>query len=359
MTLNLPALTGADVWGGTINNALTNLDIRTDAADAAADAAQATATAAMAAAVAAQADAETAQADIAEIDDRVPDGVLPGTIARLQVNDLGYDQGGRIGAYADAGQEERIDCKPIAGAIGIYHNLNDRPPIISGNAYVMHQSNLDNAATLPNVWAFNPVVIKQATNAQAGTDTGVYGIEISVSNNTAETALPGYSGHVTGLFVSYIHTSNTASAAILTGGLSAGWNVGIWIDGIKPTTGRAIVVQDEVSPQLGMDVGLDTSGVASFVTGAILVGNNQKIVGRTTAAANRNMIYIDASNELIVGDTVSPTNLKIAATGLTFAIPTTATATAGTSGALPAQVAGYLAVTNTYGQSVRIPYYFA
>lgn len=219
--------------------------------------------------------------------------------------------------FPNMGQALRVDARQARGQCAMYVSGDQRDPVIGGTAYCGIHSRNNQSIAVPKLWGYNPVVIKGATVAES--DIGAsetIGIEISVSNNTTEVGQPCGAGRVEGLFCSYIGTSiRRASAAITTGGLSPGWQYGIWIDGV-PSDGIHISLRDEVSGNAGVRRGIDTTGVASFTDGAIVLGNSHIVRGVTTGGAIRSLIYMNSANEVQVGDPNHP--LRMPATTMIF-----------------------------------------
>lgn len=201
--------------------------------------------------------------------------------------------------YPDMGQALRIDSKQVKGQCGIFIGGDKKNPVISSKDYVGLHSRHSQSLAVPRIWGYNPVIVKNIDTAQAA-DNRVLGAEISLSNNTSEAALPQRSGALEGLFISYIHTTNKASAAITTGGLSAGFNHALWLDGV-PETGVHISLRDEVSANAGARRGLDTSGVSHFTEGAVLLGHRHSINSVDANGALRTLLYINSANEVIYG----------------------------------------------------------
>jgi len=203
----------------------------------------------------------------------------------------------------DMGQILRLDGKTEPGQCGVFLSGDEREPVLGSAAYVGFHTRHNNSINTPQVWGFNPVVVKSVSDASAGAPTIIIGDEISVSNNTSACGLPQKTDSVTGLFVSYIHTSNYASAAISTGGYSAvncGWNNGLWLDGVH-ANGTLISLHDEVSGNLGVLRGIDFVSVASFVDGAVTLGNNHKIVGNNTSGVFVDLLRMNTSNQVALG----------------------------------------------------------
>lgn len=264
---------------------------------------------------------------------------------------------------------------PSPGSYGLF--LNDgSSPVIAASDYVLLHETIYNAADHANVWASNPVAVKNVAVADSTTldSTGaktsnVYGVEISVSNNTAEPALtlpggtgagyPQHNGQVVGLFVSYINTTNVGSSAISIGGIGNsaargqnGWLHGIWIDGIT-TTGTGILFKGDVSGA-GMKVGIDLSQVTGgYSAAALLLGAGHAIAGRTTSGSLMNIVQLDPTNQVLLGSAGAPLILR--GSQFTVSTPTATIATAGTI-TPPIKVAGFLQAI-IGGVSMRIPYY--
>lgn len=246
-------------------------------------------------------------------------------------------------------------ASPALAGYAMFLTTENRPKVIASTDFVLLHSHNVNNANQPRQWGFNPVIVKDIASAGAvGGNAEVIGIEVSVTNNTTEAATPQTNGQLTGLYLSYINNANQASAAISIGGLSAGWNHGLWVDGIK-STGIGIKLRDAVSAA-GMSIGIDLSGVSSYSSAAILLGNSHRLRALTTTALVRDLIQINNVDEVVVGDSANNTPVRIYASALKLNTPTAATATAGTNGAPPAQVQGYFYVSNPFGD-VKIPYY--
>lgn len=247
------------------------------------------------------------------------------------------------------------------GGYGLFLSTENRPKVIAATDYVLLHSHNVNNANVPRQWGYNPVVVKDIASAGAvGGQSLVIGIEVSVSNNTTVVGQPQATDELTGIYCSYIHTANRASAAFSVGGLSAGWQHGLFIDAIA-SNGIGIKLVDDVAqqgggPNGGMSIGLDLSQVSGFTTAAIFLGNAHKVRALTAAAAVRDLIHMNSGDEVVIGDSANNTPVRIYTNALKLNVPTAATATAGTSGAPPAQVQGYFIATSPFGD-VKIPFY--
>jgi hypothetical protein len=248
---------------------------------------------------------------------------------------------------AKAGQALRIDANQVRGDSAVFLNTNGRKPLISDDHFVGIHSLYHNGAAVPEIWGYNPVLVKDVDSA--GSDTAkasLYGVEVTLSNNTAEAGPALGLGAVTAFFASYGGVTGNASAGYATGGLTAAWNEGIHLDGIK-ATGKGIVLADDVAPNNGMSIGLDCSSVSSFSTGAILLGNNQKIVGLNTSLAGKSLILVNGANETAVGD--ATINMRLQFADLKITGPTL-----GGSAAFPANFDAAL-FANVGGTAYKIP----
>lgn len=203
--------------------------------------------------------------------------------------------------HPDMGQLLRMDATQIPGQCAVFLGGNRKLPVIGSKAFVGLHSHHDQSPATKEIWGYNPVVVKniRASDTSDNISTTI-GAEISVSNNTDEIGTPLTTGQCMGLFVSYIHNQNAASAAIATGGLAAGFRNALWLDGVTPD-GAHIQLRDEVSGNLGARVGLTTTQVSTFTDGAILVGrghhiNSQNITGGITSIA-----YVNDQDELVFG----------------------------------------------------------
>lgn len=151
------------------------------------------------------------------------------------------------------------------------------------------------------------------TDLPAGLNSETVGMEISIANHTDERGQPLGAGMLEGLFVSYINTENEGSAAIVTGGISAGptngWRSGLWLDGIS-TGGTHIQLRDEVSANQGVRCGIDTTGVNNFTQGAMLLGRGHSIASLDTGGSIRTLLYIGSANEIVFGHTALPTRFQ-------------------------------------------------
>lgn len=204
--------------------------------------------------------------------------------------------------YPDMGQALRLDSKQVQGQCGMYLGGDRRSPIIGQTAYVGFHTRHDQSVATPKLWGINPVVIKnvRATDLPAGVSSETIGMEISISNNTDERGQPLGAGALQGLFISYINTQNEASSAISTGGLSAAYRTGLWVDGVTPQ-GTHISLRDEVSANSGVRCGIDTTGVNHFTDSAILLGRGHSIASQDTGGSIRPLFYINSANELVYG----------------------------------------------------------
>lgn len=147
-------------------------------------------------------------------------------------------------------------------------------------ASVLWYGHVSNSATHPQVWALNPLAIKQDSSDP---DNIVVAIEASVSNNTSEADdVAGGSRSVIGVWSAYGHVANQGSAAFASNSLgnatvgyvdaTRGWKNGLFVDGIS-TGGTGIRLEDANSNNGGMLRGVDLSGVNSFTDGAIVLGH--------------------------------------------------------------------------------------
>ena len=225
-----------------------------------------------------------------------------------------------VNGYADeksakAGSALRIDGTQEPGGSMVYLNSNDRKPVISNDHYVQLHSVFYNSAGTPSAWAYNPVVVKDVDSTTAGSNTTCFGAEISISNNTTETGFPLAANNLSGIFLSYIHTLNTASSAICTGGLSNGWEHGIYLDGIT-SDGYGIRMADDVNPNVGMYAGIDMTAVNNFIGGAIRLGNDHAIVGKSNTNGDRVIAKYNVGNELELGDSSNPQGTRIYSSAL-------------------------------------------
>lgn len=208
------------------------------------------------------------------------------------------------------GQLWRGDVRPEPGQVGWFLSGDGKSPVIAGTDYVGLHTRHDNSAHAPRIWGMNPVVVKNLTAAASPTGSAsAIGMEISVSNNTDETPLPQRGGTLEGMFISYIHTGNRASAALSTGGLTAGWNNGIWIDGVAPD-GTHIDLRDEVSANQGVRRGINTTGTRTFADGAIVLGNDHRIVGSGTDGRLRDLARVSSDNRVTLADPDLPARVE-------------------------------------------------
>lgn len=183
--------------------------------------------------------------------------------------------------------------------------------IFPSDAVLLH-AKATNSDSAPRAWTQNNNIVK----ISAAPTNYSCGLEISVQNQTSEVTDPNSAtGSIQGLFVSYIDTgagNNYASAAVAIAGTgasaSSGFKNGVWIDNIT-TGGNGITLKNSGSN--AMDAGLDTRGVTgSFGSGAITLGNNHKITGKDSTGSTKNLVNLDASNYLQVGDSSTPTVLN-------------------------------------------------
>lgn len=224
---------------------------------------------------------------------------------RLEIRDRDVDTLWGNGFETDPymGQVLRLDCEAEPGQCAVYLSSDQREPVIGSMHYVGIHSRHNNSVKTPNVWGYNPVMVKNTKTTDVATGkAGMLGVEISLSNNTDEAGMPLVSGELSGLFVSYIHVKNRASAAVETGGLSAGFNNLLWLDGVA-TDGTHITLRDEVSANGGAKRGLDTSAVSKFTDAAILLGNNHSVAGRRSDTGKVIPIaQLNTSNQIAIGD---------------------------------------------------------
>ncbi|SSW86884.1 putative prophage endo-N-neuraminidase [Klebsiella pneumoniae] len=109
---------------------------------------------------------------------------------------------------------------------------------------------------------------------------------------------------VEGLFVSYVAYTGEGSAAITTGGLTAGWRTGLWLDGVQPA-GTHIQLRDENSANAGVRCGIDTTGVKAFTDSAMLLGRGHSIASLDINGSIKPLIYISSANEMVHGSTLA------------------------------------------------------
>lgn len=170
--------------------------------------------------------------------------------------------------------------------------------IANTDAVLVYMQTANSAAT-PAVWTLNPLVIKMAADPASY----VIAIEASLSNNTAEADETVGTGAAVGVLSSYTHTANNGTAAFMSTALapvtSNGWKNGLWIDGVT-TTGRGIVLEDGQSSNGGMKRGLDTTGVASFADGAIVLGSGAKGRIRWLNADGSNGAQMLSSSDVLI-----------------------------------------------------------
>lgn len=208
-------------------------------------------------------------------------------------------------AWPDMGQALRLDSKQVQGQAGMFLGGDRRSPIIGGTAYVGFHSRHDQSVATSKIWGINPIVVKnvRAVDLPPGVDSETIGMEISVANNTDERGQPQGAGMVEGLFVSYVAYTGEGSCAITTGGLTAGWRTGLWLDGVTPQ-GTHIQLRDENSANAGVRCGIDTSGVSAFTDAAMLLGRGHSIASLDTTGSIKPMMYISSANEMVHGNTL-------------------------------------------------------
>lgn len=206
--------------------------------------------------------------------------------------------------YPDMGQALRIDSKQVQGQCGMFLGGDRKLPVIGGTAYVGLHTRHDQSVATPKLWGLNPVVVKnvRAVDLPVGVSSETIGMEISVSNNTDERGQALGAGALEGLFISYINVEKEASAAVATGGLSAGFRTLLWLDGVTPQ-GTHIQLRDEVSGNGGARCGIDTTGVSAFSDAAIILGRGHSIASQDTGGSLRPLFYINSANELVQGST--------------------------------------------------------
>jgi len=268
------------------------------------------------------------------------------------------------------GQSLRIDNKSAPGTCMVFLSNNENLPVLVDpiyddtlGVYVTLHSHTTQTTDVAKIWGINPIVVKSVTVAAASTGySSVAAIEANVSNATAEASAPMTNGHVSGVWSGYAHTANNGSAAFCSGSLAVGdgkgWLYGLWLDGMDTASGVGIVLNDDVGPNLGMNIGIDTSRVASFVTAAVKLGNNHPIGWNASGGTFRSALNVTTGNVLEVGNTNLA--LKLKAAGGTLLLQGIATSTSATAGArtLPASPAGFLNFSTDDGTTVyKIPYY--
>ena len=205
-----------------------------------------------------------------------------------------------IGQIADADVVRlHIDATATSDASVMMLTMDSRASEIAATDFVGLHIVAGNSAGSTRVWGENIVIVKDTSAA----NSFVVGSEVSMSNNRTSAAQPLSSGSIMGYLASYIFSGNRGSAAYAVGGTFASWNNGIWIDGIEATSGRAIVLDDEVGGAgTGMAIGLDMALVGTFGTAAIRLGNADTISFlEGTGTTNINAISF-SSGELVLND---------------------------------------------------------
>lgn len=275
------------------------------------------------------------------------------------------NKGFRVGTGQPLSAEEggivRVDVQLNSGdtQVAIFTHNYLGPITLTEDAVLVGMYAVDNADNL-RVWSQNNNIVKTQSG---GVNNLCVGIEVSVQNQTTVAVSPGAVDSIVGFFASYIRPAGSAtsqaSAGLMVEGDGAtanrGWKYGVWVDNIV-NGGTGIHIGNASGAQ-SMGAGLITTGHAgTFVTGAVWLGNAHKIVANNTGAAVRNLIHLDASNFLQIGDASNSVGCVINSGGLLLPnVPTTGTASAGTA-TLPTNPVGFLAVT-IGGTDRRIPFY--
>lgn len=152
----------------------------------------------------------------------------------------------------------------------------------------------------PRVWGMNAIVAKH----EDFPTSYVIGHEVSMVNYTTDHT------DVIGFLSSYVGMQEGGKSAFESTGNTAGWTYGLVVDAVKPT-GTGIALQDTVSSNGGMEVGIDFSGVSSFPSGAILLGNNHFISAKNTSGVSKQVLKVNGSNDLFIGGDLGGTGYLI------------------------------------------------
>lgn len=142
----------------------------------------------------------------------------------------------------------------------------------------------------PRVWAMNAVVAKHENFPTSY----VVGIEASMTNNTTD------HDDVIGFLSSYIGLQEGGKSAFESTGNTAGWNYGLYLDGIK-TTGTGILLNDNISSSGGMSIGINLSLVSNYSNGAILLGFTHKIATKNSTGVIKDLIKTTTGDNIIIG----------------------------------------------------------
>jgi hypothetical protein len=267
--------------------------------------------------------------------------------------------GGQIAAGPYIQSQSRIPYKyssPHAGGVAAFQVEMIQPADVVGQSVAMYLgAQGSNPDPNSNVWAGN-FLIKAAEGAG-----GTYqGIELDV-DTFSEAAL------VKGISINGIGTANPDVGLELIRSDATRWNVGV--DLMNTITG--IKVRNSAGLQAGLLIGDPAAQPsADIVVKQLMNGGDSIVIQRATdtSSAGNALRVVDAANAstIVNIDVAGNTAVKsLALNGRAVAGPDgqvslgntqAASATAGTSGPLPAQVAGYLVIM-IGSKTVKIPYY--
>jgi len=201
------------------------------------------------------------------------------------------------------GTQLRIDGTLTKDNATVFISTDNRTSqIASTDAVGLHIVD-GNASAKLAAWGANIVTVKD------GADPASYvmGLDVDVSNNTAETGIHTVGPTaLIGVITGYIFSANHATAAFASSAISGvnstkSWYTGFLVDGIT-TTGEAVYVMDGQSSGGGLGNGFQTTGVVGgFTGGGIYLGNNHKITQNDNGGVQRTILNLDTSNILQIG----------------------------------------------------------
>jgi len=102
--------------------------------------------------------------------DTIPEKTIFG---KMTIRDSDYTVAYPNGFVNDPnmGQILRLDGKTEPGQCGVFLSGDEREPVLGPDAYVGFHTRHNNSINTPQVWGFNPVVVKSYSDATAGAPT--------------------------------------------------------------------------------------------------------------------------------------------------------------------------------------------
>jgi hypothetical protein len=175
---------------------------------------------------------------------------------------------------------------------------------------VVSGSRTENSVDYPRVWGMNTIVAKH----QDYSNSYVVGLEVSMVNKTADHM------DVIGVLSSYVGLQEGGKSAFESEGNIAGWTYGMILDGIK-TNGFGIVLQDNVSNNGGLSIGIDLSLIQSYSNGAVVLGNTHDIRIKNSIGTANKVLRGTATDDVVLGGDMGGTGyllLRSAGSGVSL-----------------------------------------